>query len=101
MKRDICRNYHGGDENSENANGMTNKQKDRLAIMAHLETVEDATCDEVEVALGMKHQTCSARFSEMKKDGEIYPTERRKTRSGCTAQAWSLWRMVRVKEMKV
>jgi hypothetical protein len=42
-----------------------------------------ATCDELEQALNMKHQTVSARITEMKKSGTIYDTgHRRDTRTG-------------------
>lgn len=42
-----------------------------------------ATCDEVEVALGLRHQTASARCYELKHMGWIYETnDRRPTRSG-------------------
>lgn len=42
-----------------------------------------ATCDEAEVALRLSHQTCSARFKELRDDFLIVATEhRRKTRSG-------------------
>ena len=85
---DICTNHHGGNAQSEAANKITNKSRDRARILAHLATVPDATCDEVEVALGMNHQTCSARFSELKAAGLIEPTTRRKTRTGAMAMAW-------------
>jgi hypothetical protein len=42
-----------------------------------------ATDDEIEVALGMSHQSCSPRRRELEKDDAIYLTDdRRKTRSG-------------------
>lgn len=85
---DICTNNHGGNALSEEANRRTFKLKDRIAILAYMRFVPDATCDEVEVALGMNHQTCSARFSELKAAGLIQPTVRRKTRTGATAQVW-------------
>ena len=88
MNTDICQHRHCGNPQSEAANRITNKSRDRARILAHLATVPDATCDEVEIALGIGHQTASARFSELKATGEIQPTERRRTRSGCTARAW-------------
>jgi hypothetical protein len=87
---DICANRHRGNECSKNANRVTCKAKDRLRIVEYLRTVTDATCDEVEVALEMNHQTCSARFSEMKERGWIVPTVKRATRTGCPAQAWRI-----------
>ena len=86
---DICAARHEGNAESAAANRRTNKSRDRARILAHLRTVPDATCEEVEIALNMGHQTCSARFSELKRDGEILAVEeRRATRSGCLARAW-------------
>ncbi len=47
------------------------------------------TCDEVEVALNLRHQTASARFTALFKRGDIVDSgERRPTRSGRKAIAW-------------
>lgn len=47
------------------------------------------TSDEVEVRLGMSHQTCSARFHELAKLGEIEKAHvKRRTRSRRWAEAW-------------
>lgn len=87
---DICARNHRGNECSKQANRVTSKSLDRLRILHHLRTVTDATCDEVELALEMNHQTCSARFSELKREGIIVPTVKRATRTGCKAQAWRI-----------
>jgi hypothetical protein len=87
---DICARNHGGNECSKEANRVTSKSIDRKLIVEYLGTVTDATCDEVEIALEMNHQTCSARFSELKREGIIVPTVKRATRTGCKAQAWRL-----------
>lgn len=48
-----------------------------------------ATCDEVEVALGMAHQTASARIRELAQMELIEDTgDRRKTRSGRSARIY-------------
>jgi len=47
-----------------------------------------ATCDDVEVALGMKHQTASARIRELAQIGLIASRGVRKTRSGRNATVW-------------
>jgi hypothetical protein len=48
-----------------------------------------STCDEAEIALGLRHQTCSARFTALSKRDEIIDSgERRPTRSGRKAIAW-------------
>lgn len=47
------------------------------------------TCDELEIELGMTHQTCSARVCELMKRGDIVDSRRtRKTRSGRAATVW-------------
>jgi predicted ArsR family transcriptional regulator len=72
---DICRNYHGGEEFSVEANESVAPSKaiQRQRILRHLARVGNATSDETEEALGMLHQTASARFSELKRDGWIVP----------------------------
>jgi predicted ArsR family transcriptional regulator len=51
----------------------------------------DATCDEVELALRMRHQTASARFTEMHKSGFVeYNGKTRPTRSGRSAHVYVL-----------
>ncbi len=73
IKDDITRNYHGGDAESTAANLLTNKDRDRRRILEHLEKCgpNGDTCDHIEQALGISHQTCSARCSELKRDGMV------------------------------
>lgn len=48
-----------------------------------------STCYEVEVSLGLAHQTASARFRELALKNRIRPNgEQRKTGSGCKAMVW-------------
>jgi hypothetical protein len=48
-----------------------------------------ATCDEVEVALDLRHQTASARLYELKNQRAIVDSGwRRPTRSGRSAAVW-------------
>lgn len=50
-----------------------------------------ATCDEVEAALDMRHQTASARVREAYLAGQLILTEdRRPTRSGSTARVYKV-----------
>lgn len=49
---------------------------------------EGMTCDEAEVALGLTHQTCSARFNELVGAKAIFDVGRRKTRSGRMAKVY-------------
>jgi hypothetical protein len=47
------------------------------------------TCDEVERAYDLKHQTASARITELLKDGRIKPSgSYRKTRTGRNANVY-------------
>ena len=43
------------------------------------------TCDELEQALDMTHQTCSARCSDLRRKVWVEPCGQRSTRSGCDA----------------
>lgn len=64
----------------------------RLRIADAL-AVADRTDDEMEVLTGLRHQTLSATRRGMVKDGLVEPTgDRRKTRSGRSAQVWRLVR---------
>lgn len=77
---------------SSAAKDRTNTAKNEQRILRYLETVRDATCDEVEVALGMSHQTCSSRFTVLRRTGRIVPVGKRETRTGCMAQTFTLAR---------
>lgn len=95
---DVCRNHHGGEPFSEAANEATTPRKasKRALILEYLGRVGDGTSEEAEIALGMSHQTASARFAELKKDGVIVPVIvdgkqlSRSTRSGCDGGVWRL-----------
>lgn len=88
MKTDICANRHGGNAESVAANKRTDKERDAGRIIYLLNECGDFTCEEVSNHLGMRYTTVSARMSELKRDGLIEPTTRRKTRTGATAMAW-------------
>jgi hypothetical protein len=93
MDDDITRNYHGGNPQSQAANQRTNKLRDRARVTRYLHPLglRGATCDEAIVALDLDHQTCSARFSDLKKDKVIFETgEKRLTRKGCWAAVCAL-----------
>jgi len=86
---DITRNYHGGHPRSEEANAQTDKHRDTMRILKVLhDRRHGMTCDEMEIELGMLHQTCSARFSDMKRMGWIVKCGERPTRTGCKADVW-------------
>lgn len=82
---DVTANYHRGNPQSRAAHDsiVSSKDQQRGRIMALLKLrPAGLTCDEAEVLLGMRHQSCSARFSELKRDGLIAPDGTRATRSG-------------------
>jgi Fic family protein len=76
---DICENYHQGNPESVEANRRTQKSRDARRILHYLWAhPEGTTCDQIEVALGMIHQTASARCSELLRGGAV----RRKEKPG-------------------
>lgn len=87
---DVTRNYHGGNAQSVAAHDSVRQAKDvlRAKVVSYVASrgPSGATCDEVEVALQLSHQTCSARFTEAKARGTLVPSgTQRKTRSGRNA----------------
>ena len=84
-KDDITQNYHGGALYSVQAEPEGHKKlKDRSKILAVLQDsqVHGLTCEELEDELEMAHQSCSARITELKRDGLIAEIGRRQNRSG-------------------
>ncbi len=60
----------------------------RAAIVNYIRSqgVHGATCDEAEVVLNLPHQTCSARFTDLKDEKKIVPSgEVRMTRTNSRA----------------
>ena len=86
---DITSNFHGGDRMSEAANETVTPFKSSqrflcLTIIARFsEPPVGVSSDEVERITGMPHQTCGARFTELKADGLIVLFGYGKTRRGC------------------
>jgi len=61
----------------------------RLLAEMRLRGSMGATCDELEQAMGLSHQTASARLREMNLKGQVVDSgERRPTRSGRAAIVW-------------
>ena len=91
MSEDITANYHGGHPRSVEAQEATKPRKNadysRILTLLHAHPY-GLTCDEAEQLLGMRHQTCSARFSDMKKRGWLIWCGKRPTRSGVDADVW-------------
>lgn len=76
MSRDICVNRHGHNPQSEAANRRVQPMKStmRTKILAYLQAVEEATCEDIVRALDMKLQSVSARVSELKAEKMIEET---------------------------
>lgn len=92
MPKDITENYHGGNRESKAAfkrlkREVAEKDMQFIERAAVRQGERGITCDEAERILGMKHQTCSARFSEMVKEKRLIRSDDvRPTRSGCPAR---------------
>lgn len=90
MSADITRRFHGGNAESNAAHRSIVKDKAtltrRVVAFVRARGQRGATSDEVEVALGLPHQTVSARITEAKAAGELVMSgDRRPTRSGRNA----------------
>lgn len=88
---DITRNYYRGNPESINAGRQNQhnaaRQRQRILEIAIQRGGYGVTCDEAECVLSMAHQSCSARFSELKRDGLLVPgLFTRQTRSGSNAR---------------
>lgn len=86
---DVCENYHGGNANSvdafKKASGSASALRAEIFRYLVQQGSKGATCDEIEVALGIAHQTCSARCADLKREGAVYEYGKRKTRTGSNA----------------
>jgi len=56
-------------------------------ILAHIRATP-STCDEVEIALELTHQSASAAINGLMNSGAVIATTKRKTRSGRNARVW-------------
>lgn len=86
---DITHNRHRGNAESQSANLRVASSKEKMRAQV-LEAIQRSgargmTCDELETLLGLTHQTCSARCSELKKDGMVQKLGTRPTRTGSPA----------------
>jgi hypothetical protein len=70
---------------------QTSSDSHRWLIRHHIKACPDgATCDEVEIALRLRHQTASARIRDLVLDGLLFDSGvRRETRSGAKARVYS------------
>jgi hypothetical protein len=87
---DVTWHYHGGNPRSNEAwqNASQSAHRHRRLIWETLSMLGryGATSDELELMLDLRHQTCSARLSDMKRDQLVVPSGMtRRTRSGSPA----------------
>ena len=79
---DVCRNRHGGNPQSEAANLAIDPYKgslrDRIFRLIEIAGLRGVTCEEIEVELALKHQSVSARISELAKDRLISDSGKRR-----------------------
>jgi predicted ArsR family transcriptional regulator len=88
----LCAAYHGGAKTSVEAFRSVStsaRNAQQLSILEFIKSRGSATCDEAEVALGISHQACSARVTELLKSKRIsFGEETRPTRSGRSARVY-------------
>lgn len=87
---DVCASNHRGNLESvkaaEQGSARRPGQRQRIFTFLHSRGTEGATCEEIELALDLRHQTCSARISELKAEGIIQDSGRkRQTSTGSEA----------------
>lgn len=78
-------------ETSAEAKNSIDSKTIESIVFEHIRSsgIKGCTCDEAEESLGLRHQTCSARFTALNKKGEIVDSgKRRLTRSGRNAIVW-------------
>jgi DNA-binding MarR family transcriptional regulator len=70
---DVCAGNHGGNAESRAANLKTDKATDLRRILDFMETRPgtETYVKEIIAALGIKHQTASARLTDLKAAGKI------------------------------
>lgn len=89
--KDPCKNFHGGNQYSSLAwlqvsPEAPNMRRDIFALISN--SKQGLTCEEIENALKVKHQTCSARITELKTLKLIHEDGGRMTTSGRRAAVY-------------
>ena len=88
---DVTYNYHGGDPYSDEANKHTDKDPAYGRILGLMARHPNGmVSDNASSILGIIHQTCSARFTDLKIRGVLVKAGEGKTRRGRRAGAWRL-----------
>lgn len=93
VRTDLCAGKHGGAETSAEAYSATPgtaREAQRAKILWFIAARQNgATCDEAETVLGLSHQTCSARITDLLAEGKIrFAAEKRPTRTGRAARVY-------------
>ena len=89
---DICENKHGGNPESTEAYQASSESerramRERIYAYAKLKGSDGITADEVAERSGLVHNRVAPRISELRRDGLLVETDRRRrTRLGRTAR---------------
>lgn len=92
VEDDPCINYHRGNPESVEAwqsvpNDVRERCKDKIYMHAVRCVMVGIISDEVEIALGLSHQSCSSKITELKREGKLVMiNQKRRTRSGRRAR---------------
>lgn len=91
QSKDPCKNFHGGNQYSIDAflhlsPDAPNIRRDIYALISS--SKQGLTCEELEIRLKLKHQTCSARITELKTLKLIQEDGGRRTTSGRRAAVY-------------
>ena len=83
---DICANRHGGSPTSSEAHASLGRMaletlRAKVAGFVRSRGTSGATCEEIEAAMGLRHQTASARCAELKRLGILRDSGRRRPTS--------------------
>ena len=81
----------GSDTSRAAATSIGSGERAKIRVMQAMRDCgkNGATCEEIELLLGMRHQTTSARIRELTKIGLVVDTGLRRTNtSGCTARVY-------------
>ena len=91
---DICRNYHGGNSESEDANEVVaphkSIQRGNIFRVIRQHMPEGIHCEKIEGLLHMKHQSASARIAELRAAGVISIVGYTTTTSGARARVYAV-----------
>ena|SRR3990167_1207979 len=90
---DICAGRHGGADTSADAHQSTSaadRETLRRRVLEFVATHAGATCENVEDALGLAHQSASARLSELLKENRIEIIGKGVTRSNRSCRTYGV-----------